>query len=55
VQAELVDRAACEVLVHRRGTTSARHLASPAALSRLRERRLDPVGDEVERRATLHR
>ena len=55
VQPQLVDRACGEVLVDRRGAARDRHVAVAGGLARLRQRRLDAVGDEVEGRAALHR
>src|SRR5947209_12746038 len=54
-EVQLVEQAGGEVLADRRGTAADAHVLLSRGLLRLLERRLDPVRDEVERRAALHR
>jgi hypothetical protein len=54
VQPQLVDQARRQVLVHRRRAAGDRDIGIARCRARLRQRRLDPVGDERERRPALH-
>jgi hypothetical protein len=53
VQAELVEQAGRQVLVDRAGAAGNRDVLVAGGRAGPRERGLDPVGDEVERRAAL--
>ena len=54
VQVQLVEQAGGEVLVDRARAAGDRDVLVAGGRARLLERGLDPVGDEVERRAALH-
>jgi hypothetical protein len=51
---DLVEQARGQVLLRHRGTAAERDALVASSRSRLLERRLDPVRDEVERRPAIH-
>lgn len=55
VQPQLVDQARGEILVDGARAAMDRDIAVSGNVARLRRRRLDTVGDEVERGAAVHR
>src|SRR5689334_11891178 len=51
---QLVDQPRLEILAHRRDAAADTNILAPGGRLCLLERRLDPLGDEVEHRAALH-